>query len=121
MASLAEKLAAKAAEVASAPGKANRVTLELDSDNERLEWSCDITTFLDAVKPSASGESEGLMVTLSGKFKYTAPDGSTYTFDLGHARGGGAWVIVRMVGMEAAKAPVPISIPAPSAAVITAS
>lgn len=92
---LAERLAQKQAELAN-NSKANMLMLDLDSDNERLNWSCDTAKFLELVKPSSTGDSEGLMVSLRGRFNFKI-DGHDYTFDLSHARGGGAWVMVKMV------------------------
>ena len=105
MTQLEQKLAEQEAALAERTPKANRLPLDFAHDNERLEWSCSMEDLLASVKKSSSGESEGLMVALTCRFSYKAPNGKTYHYDVRHGRGGGAWIIAELKGVESATAP----------------
>lgn len=96
---LAEKLTAKqeALVAGGSKAKANKLKLDFAQDNERMEWSCDLDTFLALIKESSSGDSEGLMLDLSVPDLVKELDGKKYHFQLSHARGGGAWLMSKML------------------------
>lgn len=94
--SLVEKLRLQREAAKVKGSKANRIDLELVYDNERIEWSVDTAKFVAAVKKSSTGATEGLMVRMSGRFTHEI-DGETFLFEIAHAQGGGAYLIVNQI------------------------
>lgn len=97
---LTDQLTALTAEV---KNKASQLHLDLDYDKKNLTFSCKIEDFIKAIKPSSTGESKGMLLSLSGEFDFEGPDGKIYTFSIQHPRGGGAWVSPKVISVKAPK------------------
>jgi hypothetical protein len=97
---LQEKLTAMLAAKEGKPGKANKVKLVMDDDEDEnggmIHWEIPKARLLEAIKKSSTGESEGVMVDLSGEFTFKVA-GKDVKFRIGHVRGGGGWVTVDAV------------------------